>query len=87
MNYRTIQKELAKHHDDYMAFNEEASLQSVINRVSYMLFDSGMSIREIEKRTGISRSTIGRFTSGEYSLLDAKLNTLLKLDEYASRII
>lgn len=55
MNYEAIQKELAKDHDNYIAFSERTSLQSVIGRVSYMIHDSGMSVREIEKKTGISR--------------------------------
>ena len=87
MTYEEIQRELEKNHEDYMRFREETSIYRVLERISWLLFDSGLTQSEIAKDAGLNRQTIHKLVKGQRDIQSMKVPTLEKLDKVALKHI
>lgn len=87
MTYEEIERKLSIHHEDYMRFREETSITRVLKRISWLLFDSGLTQSEIAKDAGLNRQTIHKLVKGQRSIQSMKLPTLEKLDKVALKHI
>jgi len=87
VTYEEIQRELEKHHEDYMRHREETSIHRALDRINRLLFDSHLTQSEIAEEAGMHRQTIHKLVKGQRDINSMKLDTLMKLDKVALKHI
>ena len=57
-----------------------------LKEIKDLIFESNITAYEIEKQTGVFRTTISNLRNNKVKLEDTKLFTLIKLQEYINNL-
>lgn len=60
-------------------------MEHVFEIVVWLIYDSGLSNREIARRTGVERTTINAIANGQHPLDGLTTATLIKLYEFGAK--